>query len=308
MPTAPAVLVLLGPTATGKTAVAVELALRLGGEVVSADSRAFFSGLDIVTDKPSVAERRGVPHHLMDCVPIDGAYDAMAFRADVERLVPAIAARGCLPILAGGGTLYLAAVTRGIFAGPGKSDAFRHSLDATDSETLHRRLGLVDPTAAAAIHPRDRLRIVRALEVHAASGRPISDWKADAFPLPFRFGNFGLLRDRDDHRAAVEARARAMVERGLVEEVARLRASGLTPECQAYRSVGVPEAWAYLDGAISRDELLERIVRGTWALVRRQAAWFRGQPAVSWVRVTGRCAADVADEIAAAWRSERKGS
>lgn len=304
MAAAPAVLVLLGPTAAGKTAVAVELALRLDGEVISADSRAFFTGLDIVTDKPTMAERREVPHHLIDCVPIDGEYDAMAFRADVARLVPEIAARERVPILAGGGTLYLAAVTRGIFEGPGKSDAFRSSLDGIAAEELHRRLARVDPVAAKAIHPRDRLRIVRALEVEAASGRPISDWKADAAPLPFRFRSYGLLRDRDDHRAAVEARARAMIDRGLVEEAEQLRARGLTPECQAYRSVGIPEAWAYLDGTISRDELLERIVRVTWALVRRQSSWFRAQPEVFWVRVTGRTAAVVADEISAAWRSE----
>ncbi len=305
MPAAPAVLVLLGPTATGKTAVAVELALRLDGEVISADSRAFFAGLDIVTDKPSMAERRGVPHHLIDCVPIDGEVDAMTFRADVERLVPEIVGRGRVPIVAGGGTLYLAAVTRGIFEGPGKSDTFRRSLDGAESEDLHRRLGLVDPAAAAAIHPRDRLRIVRALEVEAESGRTITDWKSEAQPLPFQFHTFGLLRGREDHRAAVEVRARSMIERGLVEEVARLRASGLTTDCQAYRSVGVPEAWAYLDGAISREELLERIVRATWALVRRQASWFRAQSGVSWIRVTGRTAADVAAEIVAAWQSGR---
>jgi tRNA dimethylallyltransferase len=303
---APAVLALLGPTATGKTAVAVELALRLGGEVISADSRAFFAGLDIVTDKPSLAERRGVPHHLIDCVPIDGEYDAMAFRADVARLVPEIAARGRVPVLAGGGTLYLASVLRGIFEGPGKSDAFRRSLDDVSSEELHRRLAQVDTVAAVGIHPRDRLRIVRALEVEAASGRPITDWKAHALPLPFRFRTFGLLRGRDDHRAVVEARARSMIDRGLVEEVSRLRASGLSPECQAYRSVGVPEAWAYLDGAISRDELLERIVRATWALVRRQSSWFRAQPGVSWISATGRTGSDIASEVVAAWQRTRE--
>jgi tRNA dimethylallyltransferase len=302
---APAVLVLLGPTATGKTAIAVESALALRGEVISADSRAFFRGLDIVTDKPSMAERRGVPHHLIDCVAIDGNYDAMAFRADVARLVPEIARRGHVPVLAGGGTLYLSAVQRGIFEGPGKSAAFRQSLDAVDSEELHRRLALVDAASAAKIHPRDRLRVVRALEVEAASGRPIAAWKAEAAPLAFRFRAFGLVRDRDEHRAAVELRARRMVERGLVEEVARLRDSGLTPQCQAYRSVGVPEAWAFLDGAISRDEMLERIVRATWALVRRQTSWFRAQPEVSWIRVTGRTPSDVAQEIVAAWRDER---
>lgn len=305
MSAAPAVLALLGPTASGKTAVGVELALRLGGEIISADSRAFFTGLDIVTDKPPLADRRGVPHHLIDCVPIDGSYDAMAFRADVAQCVPEIAARGRVPILVGGGTLYLAAVLRGIFEGPGRSDEFRRSLDAVPTEDLHRRLAGVDAAAAAKIHPRDRLRIVRALEVEAASGRPITEWKTEAEPLPFRFLAFGLLRDRAEHRQAVEARARAMIAAGLVDEVDRLRSRGLTPACQAYRSVGVPEAWAFLDGAVDEGEMLERIVRATWSLVRRQSSWFRSQPGVLWISATGRAAADVAGEIATRWQRER---
>ncbi len=300
----PAVLILLGATATGKTAIAVELGRTLGGEVVSADSRAFFRGLDIVTAKPSVAERRGVPHHLIDCVALDGAYDAMAFRADVERLVPEIAGRGAVPILAGGGTLYVAAVLRGIFEGPGRSDAFRQALDATNTEVLHGRLADADAVAAAKIHPRDRLRIVRALEVWAQSGRTITAWQQEARPLAFRFHAFGLARERADHRAAVVARTHEMLERGLVDEVARLRGAGLCPGSQAFRSVGVPETLAHLDGALSRDELLDEIVRATWSLVRRQSAWFRAQPDVTWVDVTGRAAADVAGEIAATWRRE----
>lgn len=306
MPEAPAALVLLGATATGKTAIAIETARELEGEVISVDSRAFFRGLDIVTDKPLEPDRRGIPHHLIDCVPIDGAYDAMAFRADVARLVPEIARRGRVPILAGGGTLYLAAVLRGIFEGPGKSESFRASLEGEDVESLHRRLAVVDPAAAAKIHRRDRLRVVRALEVEAQSGRTITEWQEEAAPLPFRFHSFGLSRERSDHRAAVAARARQMIERGLVDEVARLRGAGLTPDRQAYRSVGVPEACAYLDGAISQNEMLERIVRATWSLVRRQTAWFRAQPGVSWIDVTGRAPSDVAREIVAAWRDERR--
>lgn len=303
MAAAPAVLVLLGPTATGKTAVSVELAQLLDGEVISADSRAFFVGLDIVTDKPSAAARRGTPHHLIDCVPTTGEYDAMAFRADVARIVPEIASRGRLPILAGGGTLYLAAVLRGIFEGPGKSDEFRRSLDDVPSEGLHRRLQEVDAEAARTIHPRDRLRVVRALEVEAASGRTITAWKAEARGLPFHFRTFGLARERDDHRKAVLARTRAMVESGLVDEVAALRRAGLGPTCQAYRSVGIPEVVAFLDGEIGEADLVERIARATWALVRRQASWFRAQPGVSWIDVTGRAPAGVAAEIADRWGS-----
>jgi tRNA dimethylallyltransferase len=298
------VLVLVGATATGKSAVAIDLALRLGGEVISADSRAFFEGLDIVTAKPSISERRGVAHHLLDCVPLDGEYDAMAFRADVDRIVPAILARGRVPIVAGGGTLYLASVLRGLFEGPGKNAEFRQSLADVAADELHRRLAAVDAPAAAAIHPRDRLRIVRALEVEAASGRPITSWKSEAVPLAFAFHVFGLDRDRDDHRAAVARRVHDMLDAGLVDEVARLTERGLAPGCQAFRSVGVPEALAYLEGAITRDELADRIVRATWSLARRQMAWFRGEAGVSWVCVTGRDASSVADEIAGSWRRE----
>jgi len=298
------VLVLVGATATGKSAVAIELALQLGGEVVSADSRAFFEGLDVVTAKPTLTERRGVTHHLLDCVPLDGEYDAMAFRADVNRIVPAIHARRRVPILAGGGTLYLAAVLRGLFEGPGKNVEFRQSLDDAPTDELHRRLAAVDPPAAAAIHPRDRLRIVRALEVEAASGRPITSWKSEAVPLPFTFHVFGLERDRDDHRAAVSRRVQDMLDDGLVDEVAQLKERGLAPGCQAFRSVGVPEAWAHLAGAITRDELADRIVRATWSLARRQMAWFRGEAGVSWICVTGRDVPSVAEEIADTWRRE----
>ena len=136
----------------------------------------------------------------------------------------------------------------------------------------------------------------------------MTTWKTEARPLPFTFRVFGLTRERGDHRAAIEARVRAMIESGLADEVRQLRALGLTPECQAYRSVGIPETLAYLEGAITRDELLERIVRATWALARRQASWFRAQPDVSWISVTGRTAAEVADEIVAVWRSEAGGS
>lgn len=295
------VLVLLGPTAVGKTAVSVEIASRIDGEILSTDSRAFYVGLDIVTDKPSEVERRGIPHHLIDCVAIRESYDAMAFRRDVERLIPEIRARGHVPILVGGGTLYLGAVLRGIFEGPAKDGALRSSMAERSIGELYERLVSVDPTAAGSIHPNDRLRITRALEVHELTGRPISAWQADAAPLPYSFFSAGLRRDRDDHRAAIAARVRRMIDRGLVDEVKRLREEGLDPECQAYRTIGVPEAAAFIDGRASRLEMERETVNRTWGLVRRQGAWFRREKGVSWWDVTGRNAGEVADEIVAAW-------
>ena len=297
----PPVLVLLGPTAVGKTAVGIEVASRIDGEIVSADSRGFFTGLDIVTDKPTEAERRGIPHHLIDAVPPCGAYDAMAFRRDVERLIPGIVARGHTPILVGGGTLYLAAVLRGIFEGPAKDGAFRARMGERNVSDLYAKLAAIDPEAAKAIHPNDRLRITRALEVHELTGRPISALQSDAAPLSCRFLVVGLRRDRDEHRAAIASRARRMVDRGLVDEVKRLREAGLGLDCQAYRTIGVPETAALLDGLSTEAEMEQEIVNRTWGLVRRQTAWFRREKGVSWCDVTGRTAGEVADEIVAAW-------
>ncbi len=289
--------VLLGPTATGKTAVAVEVARRLGGEIVSADSRAFFEGLDVVTAKASESERGGIPHHLIDCVPIDGAYDAMSFRRDVERLVPEILDRGRLPLLVGGGTLYLGAILRGIFEGPSKDEEFRRSLADRPTETLHDRLRTADPNAAEGIHRNDRLRIVRALEVYASTGRPISELKSEAVPLPYDFIVFGLRRASDDHRRAIEARVRSMVDAGLVDEVERLVERGLTAEAQAYRTIGIPEVVGHLEGRTTEEEMEQEIVRRTWSLARRQLAWFRKDRDVIWLDVTGRTTDDLAASI-----------
>lgn len=296
------VLVVLGPTAVGKTAIGIEIARRIDGEIVSADSRGFFVGLDIVTDKPSARARQGIAHHLIDCVPIDGSYDAMAFRRDVERLIPEIHARGRVPILVGGGTLYLGAILRGVFEGPGKDDALRAEMSGRALGELYDELCRVDPTAAETIHPNDRLRITRALEVHGLTGRPISAWQAGAAPLAFSFFVAGLRRDRDEHRLAIAARVHSMIDRGLVDEVRQLRADGLGPDCQAYRTIGVPEAIANIDGRTSNIQMEQEIVNRTWGLVRRQTAWFRREKGVSWWDVSGRGASEVADDIVVAWR------
>ncbi len=294
-------LVLLGPTACKKTAIALEVAQHLDGEILSADSRAFFVGLDVVTAKPSSAERSLVPHHLVDCVPLRGTYDAMAFRADVARLVPEIAARGRVSMVVGGGTLYLGAILRGVFEGPGTNPTFRQSLHGVTVADLHGRLAEVDPAAAAKIHGNDRLRIERALEVYEATGTPISTWQAQASPLPFPFVVLGLCRERDDHRRAIAERVEGMISAGLLEEAARLRQDGLRPDDQAARTIGIPEAWAVLDGTMARDELAPTLAATTWKLVRRQMSWFRRDAVARWIDVSGRSAKDVAKEIVTEW-------
>ncbi len=296
------VVVILGPTAVGKSAVAIEIGIRLDGEVISADSRAFFRGLDIATDKPSCAARRGVPHHLIDIIDIDESYDAMAFRKDADRLIRQIWKRQHLPLVVGGGTLYLGAILRGLFPGPSADEQVRQRLSQQPLAELYTELSKVDPTAAAHIHQNDRLRIVRALEVYHLTGQPISDLQQEATPLPYRFVLFGLSRERDDHRAGISARVEGMLERGLVTEVTRLRQEGLNQDHQAYRTIGVREVFAFLDGEISRDQLRDALITNTWALVRRQMAWFRNEKDVQWIDVTNRAADAVAEEIVAQLR------
>ena len=291
------VIVILGPTAVGKSAIAVELAMMISGEVTSADSRAFFRGLDIVTDKLSLADRRRIPHHLIDIVPLTGKYDAMAFRNDVERLIPQIGACGHLPIIVGGGTLYLGAILRGIFTGPSADPALREKLLSEPLDELYARLQDVDPEAAVRIHANDKLRIVRALEVHTITGQPISDLQKEAEPLPFDFAVFGLRMEREVHRHAIAERVRKMLAGGLIDEVRSLRAQGLTPQQQAYRTIGIPETAAFLDEQISREELEERLINNTWSLARRQTAWFKRDSGVTWIDVTDRSPQGVAKEI-----------
>ena len=295
------VIVVLGPTASGKTAVAIELACRISGEIISADSRAFFVGLDIVTDKPSLDERGGIPHHLIDCVPLNGNYDAMAFRSDVARLLPEIRNRHHQPVLAGGGTLYLGAILRGIFEGSAKDESLRSAMEERSLDDLFRELESVDPTAAGKIHPNDRLRITRALEVYRTTGVPMSQWQSEAEPLPEDFYVVGLCRERSQHRILIEKRVRRMLDRGVIDEIAQLRTRGLTQDVQAYRTIGVPEAFDVLDGKLAAEEYVRIVSNRTWQLVRRQLAWFRRDEMVRWIHVTGRTVGDVTDQILSEW-------
>jgi len=300
------VLVILGPTATGKTAVAIDVAARIQGEIISADSRAFFQGLDLVTDKPTPEARIGIPHHLIDRVPMDGAYDAMTFRQDVEQLLPEIRGRGHVPMLVGGGTLYLSAVLRGIFEGPARDDALRIRLANASLPKLYERLQSVDPDAASRIHLNDRLRIVRALEVYETTGRPISTLQREAKPMQEDFVIVGLCCERTVHRAAIAARLREMLECGLREEMKRLRDAGLSPSMQAYRTIGVPEGFALLQGKLSASEYVEIVASKTWQLVRRQMAWFRRNKKVTWLDVTSQSVRTLAQSVLAMW-TESKG-
>jgi tRNA dimethylallyltransferase len=206
----------------------------------------------------------------------------------------------------GGGTVYLGAVLHGLFEGPGRDDALRERLQPVPTERLHQRLAMIDPPAAAAIQPGDRLRIVRALEVHAQTGRRISELQAEARPLPFSWFGVGLERERSEHREAIASRAQRMVADGLLDEIRRLLREGLSPEHQAFRTIGVPEAAACLRGDLTEDAMEREIIRHTWALARRQRAWFRREKALRWIDVTGREPDELAREIVTRWRRWRE--
>ena len=279
------VIVLTGPTGTGKTEWAARLAERLPVEIVSVDSALVYRGLDIGTAKPSRELRDRVAHHLIDICDPSEIYSAGRFVEDAVRLVDEIQARGRIPLLVGGTMLYLRALWRGIAPMPTASPALRRSIDERASRegwpALHAELARVDPGAASRIHPNDPQRIQRALEVCYTAGRPISELQRETrSPLddtPLQ--NWALVSaNRVTLHERLERRFHEMMKLGFIDEVAALRARGdLTPDLPAIRAVGYRQIWAYLDGAFSLDEAVRRGISATRQLAKRQHTWLRSE-------------------------------
>jgi len=274
---------LTGPTACGKTEIALALAERLPVEIVSMDSAMVYRGLDIGTAKPSASVREQVPHHLVDIVEPNDAYSAGRFARDAAAAVRAIAARGRLPLLVGGTLLYLRALREGLANLPRADAALRDELDAQARElgwpALHARLQRVDPAAAARIAPTDRQRIQRALEVHALTGRPLSQLQGTvAEDDRLEIATVALVpEDRAALARRIERRFDAMVDLGFVAEVQNLRARGdLTKELPALRAVGYRQIWGHLEGAYDWQEARRRALVATRQLAKRQLTWLRG--------------------------------
>jgi tRNA dimethylallyltransferase len=274
---------LLGPTASGKSAVALALAERFPAEIVSVDSGAVYRGLDIGTAKPDARERAVAAHHLIDVIEPTEAYSAGRFREDALRLVQEIHARGHLPILAGGTMLYFSTLTRGLADLPRADAQFRASLEARAAiegwPALHAELARVDPASAARIEPADSQRIQRALEVHALAGEPLSTLQARraAVALPFTPLRVALEpSDRSVLHERIARRFRAMLDAGLVEEVAALRMRYTLHEgLPAMRAVGYRQVWQTLGGEAPRETLAERGIAATRQLAKRQLTWLR---------------------------------
>jgi len=277
--------VLTGPTGTGKTDFALRLAREFPLEIVSVDSAQVYRGLDIGSAKPSAAIRADVPHHLVDLVAANESYSAGQFVRDAARAVDDIESRGRIPLMVGGTMLYLRALIEGIAPLPPRSAALRADLDAQAAQhgwpAMHARLIALDRAAAARIHPNDAQRIQRALEVHAATGQPISALQANTTaPMARKFVVVALIPgDRARLHGALEQRFSQMMSAGLLEEVRALYARGdLTDAHPAIRAVGYRQLWAHLAGSYSLDTAVSRAIAATRQLAKRQMTWLRSMP------------------------------
>jgi len=275
----PFVVVICGPTASGKTALALELSETFPVEVVSADSRQVYRGMDIGTAKPSAAELRRVRHHLIDVVNPDQQFTAADFAAEGRAAVFEVLRRGRIPLVVGGTGLYIRALTEGLVEAPGGDEGLRQQLWQMEREqgegALHRLLQSQDPESASRIHPRNRVRIIRALEVYAMTGRPLSALQSEhAFAdAPFATLKIGLGAEREVLSQRIDRRAQMMLEAGLLDEVAALLAQGYAPQLKALQTIGYRESVQHLAGLLSLPETIALIQRETRRYAKRQLTW-----------------------------------
>jgi len=273
---------LLGPTASGKSRLALELATRLPIEIVSIDSAQVYRGMDVGTAKPSRAERDRVPHHLIDILDPDQRYSAAQFRDDAIRAIEGILSRERIPLLVGGTMLYYRALAAGLDTLPAADSAIRKEIDDEAARrgwaALHAELAKVDPQAASRIAPNDAQRIQRALEVWRVSGQPISALQTAAVaPLPFALKAFAIApADRAALHQRIADRFDAILKAGLVEELKSLRKRhALTLELPSMRCVGYRQAWGYLEGEYGAPEMRAKAIAATRQLAKRQMTWLR---------------------------------
>ena len=279
---------MLGPTASGKSALALSLAERIGGEILNCDSTAIYRGFDIGTDKVPIAEQRGIPHHVIDIADPSDVYTAAQYARDANRVIREVHARGSVPILVGGTGFYYRALTRGLFPGPGADERLRARLDRIAArrgpERLHRLLRRVDPDSADRIMPRDRKRLVRALEVYFSTGRPLTAHFADTrSPVADCEVIAVALRIPADLTALrVALRVERQFARGIVDEVKGLLASGVPPDARPFGGLVYRQIMELLRGV--RDEAATRalIIQENRRYARRQLIWFRKEPNLIW--------------------------
>lgn len=283
----PPLIVIVGPTAVGKTEFSIRLAERLGAEIISADSRLFYRGMDIGTAKPTPEERARVPHHLIDVAEPNETWSLARFQQAAVEAIASVHARGRLAFLVGGTGQYIHAITRG-WRPPEvpPDDVFRSEMERLvqqrGSYWLYEKLRLLDPEAAATIDPRNIRRVIRALEVIHHTGRKFSEQRSQG-ESPYRILTIGLIRPRPELYARADARIEAMFAAGLLDEVRRLLAAGISPTLPAMTSIGYRECVEVLAGRLTIEQAKAEMRRRTRVFVRRQANWFRqDDPSIHW--------------------------
>lgn len=285
----PALLVVVGPNASGKTALGMDLAERLGGEIISADSVQVYRGMDVGSGKATAAEQRRVPHHCLDLAAPDEAFDAARFCAAADQAIATLHARGRRALVVGGTGLYVRALLHGLLEAPPAPDELRAALmeqaQRDGPAALHARLAVLDPPLAERLAPRDLPRILRGLEVHEITGRRLSDWQrehADGAPR-YRSLVLGLRWPREELRDRIARRCRGMLDDGVVAEVQGLRAAGYGPSLRSQRVVGYKQVHAMLDGDLEPAAALDDQIRASQRYARRQMTWFRAVRDLHWV-------------------------
>lgn len=287
-------MIILGPTATGKTALAIELACRHNGEIISLDSMQIYRGMDIGTAKPSAAELGKCPHHMIDCRDISEPSDVAQFLEMVAAVQHDIASRGKLPVFAGGTAMYIKNLVDGLFEGPPASAEIRKELlalaeDKGVSYLYEHELKPVDPVTAERIHPNDMRRVIRAIEVYRTSGIPLSmhqqQWHAPAGPDVYRL--IGLTLPREELYRRIEDRVDTMIAAGLAGEVRNLMESGIEQNHTASQAIGYKELIAHFNGEFPLNRAIELIKRNTRRFAKHQLTWFRKDERIAWFDITG---------------------
>jgi tRNA dimethylallyltransferase len=285
----PPLLVIAGPTASGKTRLAVEAALHLGAEIVGVDSMQIYRGMDIGTGKPTAAELRGVPHHLLSCFEPDEPCDAVRFAAEADRIIADIAGRGRRVIVAGGTGLWLRVLLRGLQRGPAPDPALRAEIldraAVSGWPALHAELAAADPETAARLHRNDGARLLRALEVLRSSGESISAWQRRHGFAMQRYPALllGVRLPPEELRAAIHRRVEAMFAAGFVDEVRELLDRGLPPSARPLQGLGYRRICQHLAGELTSRQAADRTCSDTWRFSRRQRTWFCGEPGLEWI-------------------------
>ncbi|MFH1542265.1 MAG: tRNA (adenosine(37)-N6)-dimethylallyltransferase MiaA [bacterium] len=279
--------ILLGPTAVGKTKLAIELAKEIGGEIISADSMQVYRGMDIGTAKPTIEERQGIPHHLIDIRNPDEEWTVSDFVRECQMTKSKIQMNHKNPIIVGGTGLYLHSLIEGYSFPIAKANPeIRIRLEQVPIQTLHSKLRLIDPEAANKINPNDKKRLVRALEVHELTGQPISKLQKErATDHSLRITDYkiiGLTIPREELYEKINQRVDQMIEQGLVEEVKGLLEKGYAQELKSFQALGYKEVIEYLNGNWSRDKMIEELKKRTRNFARRQMTWFKRFKNVEW--------------------------